>query len=191
MATTKSKKVSKGSAPTKKSAGANSAKGSKGAKKSAAAKPAKAAKKSARAKIAAPALSVSEKQRLLKPLNGYGDLIGRLVSVWKEHGRVIKVPGLTPAALAARLKRAQRASEREDALRARLTARLQPLADARMRAEHEAWKSALDLHAMVKTAARTDPALGTPFEFFGEAFARRRSSASESEPEAVVAGGEE
>jgi len=194
MATTKSKKVSKGSAPAKKSAASKSTKrttkGSKGAKTGAAAKPAKASKRGARAKSAAPALSVSEKQRLLKPLNGYSELIGRLVAVWKEHGRLIKVPGLSPALLAARLKRAQRASEREDALRARLQARLQPLADARILAEHEAWKSALDLHAMVKTAARTDPALASPFEFFGDAFARRRSGAAASEEEAAAAGGE-
>lgn len=49
-----------------------------------------------------------------------------------------------------------------------------------MRAEHDAWKSALDLHAMVKTAARTDPALAAPFEFFGEVFAKRKSAAAPS-----------
>lgn len=139
----------------------------------------KAAKKGAasRKKPAPAALSVEEKQRLLKPITGFGDLIERLSTTWKEHGGRVKVPGMTPAKLGSLLRKAERASKREEAVRTTLEAKLQPLADARLKAEHEAWKSALDLYAMVKTAARTDPAIAMPFEFFAEALAKRRAGA--------------
>ena len=126
-------------------------------------------------KNAAPALSTEEKQRMLKPLTGFGELVERLVEVWSEHGAQVRVPGLTPAKLATKLRAAERANKKEDALRVAYEAKLQPLADARLRAEHEVWKDALDLHAMVKTAARTNPAIAKPFEFFANALAKRRS----------------
>lgn len=121
------------------------------------------------------AMTVEEKQRLLKPLTEFGDLVDRLVAVWGEHGKQVRVPGLTPGKLASKLRAAQRANKKEDALRAALEAKLQPLADARLRAEHDVWKNALDLYAMVKTASRTDPAIGKPFEFFAEALAKKRT----------------
>lgn len=135
-----------------------------------------AAKKAkAKPKVVPAALSVEEKQRLLKPLTGFGDLVERLVDVWGEHGKNVRVPGLSPAKLAAKLRAAERANKKEDALRTAFEAKLQPLADARLLAEHEVWKDALDLHAMVKTAARTDPAIAKPFEFFADALTKRRS----------------
>lgn len=178
----KGSKGSKGASASKAAKSGKAAKGGKAAKSGTAAKSGRAAKasgKRARAKAAAPALTTAEKQRLLKPLTGFGDLVNRLSATWKAHGRSIKVPGLSPASLASKLRRAQKAAEREDTLRATLTAKLQPLADARLRAEHDAWKSALDLYAMVKTAARADPALSAPFEFFSEAFANRKATSSE------------
>lgn len=162
-------------------AGGGASKGikeSKGSKGSAPAKPAaKPVKKSAREKSAPPALSAVEKARMLKPLTGFRDLIGRLAGTWKTYGRAIKVPGISPASLEAKLGRAVRAAEREDALRTKFETKLQPLADDRIRAEHDAWKSALDVYAMIKTASRTDAAIGAPFEFFGEAFAKRKGAA--------------
>ena len=114
---------------------------------------------------------------MLKPLTEFGDLVERLVEVWGTHGKRVRVPGLSPAKLASKLRAAERANKKEDALRTAFEAKLQPLADARLRAEHDVWKNALDLHAMVKTAARTDPAIAKPFEFFADALTKRRTGA--------------
>ena len=94
MATSKKKSTAKKTA--KKSSG-KASKGATGSKAAKSGKPAKASGKSARAKTQGPALTTTEKQRLLKPLTGFGDLIGRLSTTWKAHGRSIRVPGLTPA----------------------------------------------------------------------------------------------
>lgn len=173
------------------SAAAKSAKPPAANPKAAAAKPAKkpqpaakkpqpAAKKKAptraKGKAVRASLSVEAKQRLLKPITGFADLLERLVATWKEHGRVVKVPGLTAAKLASLLRRAEAANKKEEAVRARLEARLRPLSDARLLAEHDAWKAALDLYAMTKAAARTDPGILVPFEFFAEALQRKRSA---------------
>jgi hypothetical protein len=130
------------------------------------------------ARDAAPALTAAEKSRLLKPLTNYGELIEELVQAWQGQAREIRVPGLSPAKLRARLLAAQRASEREVALRRKLEAKLQPAADARLLAEHAAWKGALDVYAIVKAAARTNPAIAAPFESFAKALARRRHGES-------------
>jgi hypothetical protein len=131
------------------------------------------------------AMTVEQKQRLLKPLTEFGDLVERLVEVWGTHGKQVRVPGLSPAKLAAKLRAAERANKKEDALRTAFEAKLQPLADARLRAEHDVWKNALDLYAMIKTAARTDPAIAKPFEFFANALTKRRTGAkSEDKGEA-------
>lgn len=124
------------------------------------------------------AMSTEEKQRLLKPLTEFRDLVERLTTVWTDHGKQVRVPGLTPAKLAAMLRSAERANKKEDALRAAFEAKLQPLADARLLAEHQVWKNALDLYAMVKTAARTDPSIAKPFEFFADALAKRRTGSN-------------
>ena len=90
----------------------------------------------------------------------------------------------TPSKLASMLRAAERANKKEEALRAAYEAKLQPLADARLRTEHDVWKNALDLHAMVKTAARTNPAIAKPFDFFAAALAKRRSGGNkEPKPE--------
>jgi hypothetical protein len=159
------------------------------AKKTNAAPKRRAAARS-RASGARAALSAEQKQRLLKPLTSFADLVERLAGTWKEHGRAIRVPGLTAAKLASLLRRAEAASKKEEAVRARLEARLRPLADARLVAEHEAWKAALDVYAMAKAAARTDPGILVPFEFFADALQRRRSGeAAAPEPkEAPVEG---
>jgi len=156
-------------------------------------KPKPSAKSSAsRKKKAAPiALSVEEKRRFLKPLTGFGELIARLVDTWKAHGSKVKVPGLSPARLGSLLRKAERASQREEATRTALEAKLSPLADARLRAEHEAWKSALNLHAMVKSAARTDPGIALPFAFFADALVRKRAGGAQAEPKEEGAGGDQ
>lgn len=132
------------------------------------------AKRRASAKPAPRALTAVEKSRLVKPLSEWPSLVERLVKTWKSHGKLVRVPGITAAKLASLMRAAQRANEREDALRAKLEAQLAPLADARLRAEHEVWKAALDLHAMVKSAARTDPSIAAPFEFFAAAMSPKK-----------------
>lgn len=141
----------------------------------------------AKGKAVRPALSADEKQRMLKPLTNFDELVERLAVTWKEHGRMVRVPGLTAAKLASLLRKAGAAAKKEDAVRARLEARLRPLADARLVAEHDAWKAALDVYAMVKAAARTDPGILAPFEFFAEALQRRRSG---GEPAGEAGGGD-
>ncbi len=139
-------------------------------------------KSATRAKKVVPvALSTEQKQRLLKPLTGFGELVERLVTVWKEHGRQVKLPGMTPAKFSSLLRKAERANQKEDALRAAFEAKIQPLADERLRTEHELWKGALDLHAMVKASARMDPAIAKPFEFFADALAKRRAGGKNGE----------
>jgi hypothetical protein len=137
---------------------------------------------SAAKKAPVAALTTVEKARLLKPLSNFEELVTNLVKNWRAHGREIRVPGLTPAALAAKLRRARRASDMEEALRTRLETRLQPLADKRLRTEHDVWKSALDLHAMIKAAARTNPAIATPFQEFAEALTRKRAGNDDAAP---------
>ena len=149
----------------------------KSAKKSKAASKTKRTAKKTKKKTA-PALTIAEKQRLLKPLRDYPELLKRLIDTWRSHARVVRMPGMTSAALAARLRKAIAASAREDAVRTKLEQRLQPLADARMRAESDAWKGALDLYAMLKTAARNDPGLMGPFAFFAEAVTHRAGGAA-------------
>lgn len=147
-----------------------------GGKKAAPTKANKKANKKAKKK-AEQALSAAEKRRLLKPLRDYPELLKRLIDTWRSHARQVRMPGMTSAALAARLRKAIAASAREDALRTKLEQRLQPLADARLRAESDAWKGALDLYAMLKSAARNDPGLMGPFAFFAEAVTHRSSAA--------------
>lgn len=182
-------KAAKPSGGAKKSGGKASAGKAAGSKKKAATT--KGAKKSAapKKKVTRAALSAEQKQRLLKPLTAFPELVERLASTWQEHGRVIRVPGLTAARLSSLLRRAGAASKKEEATRARLEAKLRPLADARLVAEHEVWKAALDVYAMAKAAARTDPGILTPFDFFAEALQKRRSGDAGSEPKEAPAEG--
>jgi len=112
-------------------------------------------------------------------LTGFDEFVERLVDVWKEHGKQVKLPVLSLAKLASMLRKAERANKKEDKLRTAFEAKIQPLSDERLRAEHNVRKSALDLHAMIKTAARTNPAIAKPFEFFAEALAKRRAGTNE------------
>ncbi len=147
-------------------------KSTKKSAKSTAAKPAKRTK----AKAPPRALTAAEKNRLVKPLTEWPNLVERLVKTWRSHGKLVRVPGITAAKLASLMRAAQRANEREDALRAKLEAQLAPLADARLRAEHEVWKAALDVYAMVKSASRTDPSIAAPFDFFSAAMSPKKKA---------------
>jgi len=150
------------------------------------AKPTKAAKsnppRAAAKKTAAKALTVEEKQRLIKPIDGFPELTERFAAAWSDR-KALKVAGLSPAKLLRALEGAKKAAARENALRSKLEEKLRPLTDNRLRAEHEAWKMVLDAYAVAKALARVDPELSHAFSFLGDALTRRPKKKANESPE--------
>jgi hypothetical protein len=144
-------------------------------------KPSPKAKKPAAKRAAAPELSAKERQKLLKPRTDYGDVIEKVARAW-EADPSLKVPGLTRAKLLTQWRAAKRAGEREDALRAKMEAKLRPLADARRLADDAAYRSLLDVHATVKLFTRTRPSVGEAYAFLAEHLSSVRAE-GEPEPE--------
>ena len=141
------------------------------------AKPSKAAKsspsRSAAKKTPKKLLTVEEKLRLLKPIDGFTEIAARFAATWSAKP-TLKVTGLSPAKLLRAIESAKKAAAKEDALRAKLEAKLRPLSDARLVAEHEAWKMVLDSYAVAKALARINPEIGRAFTFVGEAMTNKR-----------------
>ena len=123
-------------------------------------------------KTPAKLLSAEEKQRLLKPQDGFAELAERFVTEWKGRP-TLKVAGLSPAKLQRAIESAKKTLAKENALRSKLEEKLRPLSDARLQAEHEAYKMVLDAYAVAKALARVDPAMGHAFAFVGEAMTPR------------------
>lgn len=146
-----------------------SAKASKGAKASA---PRKATKKAPR-KL----LSFEEKQRLIKPIDGFTEIAERFAAAWTERP-TLKVAGLSAAKLSRAVEVARKSLARENALRAKLEEKLRPLSDARLLAEHQAWKMVLDAYAVAKALARVDPEVGHAFAFVGQAMTTKSKKKS-------------
>jgi hypothetical protein len=117
-------------------------------------------------------LTVEDKQRLIKPIDGFGEIAERFAAAWSDR-KALKVTGLSPAKLLRALESAKRAAARENALRSKLEEKLRPLMDARLLAEHEAWKMVLDAYAVAKALARVDPEVGHTFAFVGDALTPR------------------
>ncbi|MDB4931960.1 MAG: hypothetical protein JWM10_4444 [Myxococcaceae bacterium] len=150
-------------------------------------KPAVKAKKPAVKRVAPPELSAKERQKLLKPRTDYGDVIEKVARAW-EADPSLKVPGLTRAKLLSQWRAAKRAGEREDALRAKMEAKLRPLADARRLADDSAYRSLLDVHATVKLFTRTRPSVGEAYAFLAEHLTSARPEVEpEGEPTPVPA----
>jgi hypothetical protein len=155
--------------------------------------PAKAAKKSAarsKSRAAAKPLTTTDKQRLVKPADGFTELTERFANAWTSN-RLLKVPGLSPAKILGMLTRAKKAAGREEASRRKLEEKLKPLQDARLQAEHDVWMMVLDAYAVAKAQARVAPELGRAFAFMGESLGRRsrgkkKEAASEPETEPKV-----
>lgn len=63
------------------------------------------------------------------------------------------------------------------------------LADARLLAEHEAWKMVLDAYAVAKALSRVDPEVGHAFAFVGQAMTskpkKKNASTKEETPVAT------
>lgn len=164
MATSK-KKTAK---PTQKA----SAKASPAAKAS---PPRKSAKKTPR-KL----LSSEEKQRLLKPIDGFTEIAERFAATWVERP-TLKVSGMSAAKLARAVELARKSLARENAVRAKLEEKLRPLSDARLLAEHEAWKMVLDAYAVAKALARVNPEVGHAFAFVGQAMTSKSKKKKNSD----------
>lgn len=127
-------------------------------------------------------LSTDEKLRLLKPIDGFGEIAERFAAVWSDRP-TLKVTGLSPRKLLRSLEAAKKAAARENALRRKLEEKLRPLSDARLLAEHEAWKMVLDAYAVAKALARVDPTVGHSFAFVGEAMSPRGKKKGTKESE--------
>lgn len=170
MAKVKSKVVSpkKGGKPVKKSAASGK-------------------KSSARAAASGPRpLSQEERQRLVKPIDGYAELAERFAAAWAENNG-LKVPGITPGKIASAVKRAKKAAAREESVRRKLEEKLRPLQDGRLQAEHDAWKLVLDAYAVAKAQSRVSPEIGRAFSFLGEALTRKRRPKAPAEAPAAPA----
>ncbi len=132
----------------------------KSAAKKTSAKPNKNRAPARHAPRAQPAgLTREGKLGLLKPASDYDTVAADAIAAWKSNGRYIKVPDMTAASLGRDVRVATRAWDKERVLRAKMDAKLQPLADARMRAESQAMRGLLDLYAEVKSSARRRPEL--------------------------------
>lgn len=153
----------------------------------ASAKPSKAPKVTSRRKAAKKTppklLSSDEKQRLLKPIDGFTELGERFAAAWTERP-TLKVAGMSPAKLSRAIEIAKKSLARENALRAKMEEKLRPLSDARLLAEHEAWKMVLDAYAVAKALARVNPEIGNAFAFVGQAMttkSKKKTSGAESD----------
>ncbi|AKF03269.1 hypothetical protein [Sandaracinus amylolyticus] len=143
----------------------------KSSKKKSAKKTAKSAKKSVkrtRSRAETPLMTAEERRKLVKAHDGYDDLIEEVVRKW-SNDTALKVPGLSPAKLTKLLRDAERAKKKEAELRAALERKLGASYDARLRAEHDAWRAVLDVNAAVKLFARRDGALAERFAFLSDA----------------------
>ena len=147
--------------------------------------PADKKKRTATSRSSAPALkpmTTDEKARLIKPPDSYPELTERAVQAWSEHRSELRIASVTPARLLTLLSRAKTALKRENRERQKVDVRMQILADARLRAEHEAWKTLLDVYAVAKAQSRLSPQLVQAFEFLGEALTRRPAAPKTEAP---------
>lgn len=150
------------------------------------AKPANVAKsstkRSASKKPAPKLLSADEKQRLIRPIDGYTEVAERFAATWKDRP-TLKVAGLSAPKLERAIASAKKAAAKENALRAKLEEKLRPLTDARLLAEHDAWKMVLDAYAVAKALARVNPEMGHVFAFVGEAMTNKPKKKAQPTPE--------
>ena len=197
---TKKKKTPTKTNATKKSAPKRASQATKGTKKPAASakkpaasakKPTASAKKPARKEKKAPTLLTSDQRRkLLKPREGFDDLIERVARTW-DSARSLRVPGLSVPRLLKLLRDARRAAEREESAREKLERALRPLYDGRLLAENEVWRAVLDVNAAVKLFARSDGSLAETFGFLTEALTTNSGARAAAESAAAESAGAE
>ncbi|UJR78576.1 hypothetical protein [Sandaracinus amylolyticus] len=132
-------------------------------------------KRTARKSEAAARLSSDEKARMLKPGEDLDEMIETFESGWRAVAKKVKVPGVTPAALAASGRRAAQARAKETALETKLLAKLAPLRDQRMRAGDEAMRLLFKARKIARAVADGDPEVAEAFARFDELFGTRTS----------------
>ncbi|MBI4617977.1 MAG: hypothetical protein HY720_30495 [Planctomycetes bacterium] len=121
---------------------------------------------------------------MLRPATNYEEAAGKAVKEWSARRSLVRVPNLSPKRLEALVKKAKRAQDTER----KAEQRLQVARDARMRAQHDAWKALLDLKAFVETAARRAPELIKAFDFLIRLM-KRESAGSGSKADVAPAEG--
>jgi hypothetical protein len=120
-------------------------------------------------------LSQEERQRVVKPRDGWEAVFDRALDAWKA-APALKVPGLTLTKLARMGEKAEKAADQERALIAKQDRELRPRADARLLAQGAVWKSLLELNAAVKYQARQDPTLLEQFSFLTDILKNERAA---------------
>jgi hypothetical protein len=154
-------------------------KAAKKSSKKAAKKPAKTQPRRASAK-AKTILTPDQRRSRLKPPDGYEDVVQQVIEVWEANPK-LRVPGLTRAQLASKLKASLRAEEKERVLRAKHDAAIRPVSDGRIIAQDEVWRRLLDLNASTKSHARVDPRIAEAFTFLTDALRRSPKTSPETE----------
>ena len=124
-------------------------------------------------------LTNEQRAGLVRPPADYDDAIDTMVGAWDAHRADVRVPGLSVAKLRSLGRAAQRAWTRENELRQKLEARLARLTDARMIAEDEAWRAALDVYDLAKSVGRRRPEIAEAFEFMSRYTKRARREGGE------------
>src|SRR5262245_28832749 len=103
----------------------------KAAQKSAAAAKKAGGKSASRAKKPPALLTTEQRRKLLRPREGFDELIERIARTW-DNTRSLRVPGLTVARLLKLLRDAERSAGREQTSREKMERILRPLIDARL-----------------------------------------------------------
>jgi hypothetical protein len=132
-----------------------------------------ARKKSAPARKKKALAALTDEQRLvkLKPPPEYPELCEKVVEVWQANRGLLRVANRTAAGLRSHLKKAMRASDKEQRFLEKMQVKLTALADDRIRAEHDVWETTLDVYAVAKAQSRTAPEILRAFEFLAAHFA--------------------
>lgn len=127
-------------------------------------------------------LTKGEVQRLAKPRDNYEDLVDKAVAAWMRQRVKVRVHKLSPARLAALVRKARRAQAKEKRMEDIVAKRLGPLQDRRLLADAAAWKALLELWSMVKPVGDKHPEVKDDFKFLAEALSSKRAAPEDPKP---------
>ncbi|MBI2060804.1 MAG: hypothetical protein HYT87_13635 [Nitrospirae bacterium] len=122
-------------------------------------------------------LSVAEIQRLLKPPENFEELADKAIEAWNRVRANVRIPGMSPGALAGLVKRARQRQTVEAALREGLELTLKRAQHARLIADDAAWKGVLKIWRFVKPVASENEQVKNAFLFLADALSRPRAEA--------------
>ncbi len=140
-----------------------------------------AKKRAKRSSSRAEVLTTEKRSELLRPPDGYDELVRQFIDTWKEHPS-LRVTDLSARKLISLLAKSERAFEKESALQKKMEARMAPVRDARMMAEDAVWRAVLDAYAIAKAQGRRLPELDQAFAFFGDKLGGRPRSTPDDTP---------